>query len=159
MDTIEVDHRLIGRNQPCFIIAEAGVNHNGNLMMALELVDAAVAAKADAVKFQTFKAEAVISTSAPKADYQLRTTGAVDSQLEMAKRLELSYDQFGEIKAYCNRRGILFLSTPFDHDSADFLDELAIARAAAVRHNDAERRGVLRANALQTNFDCHNLKF
>lgn len=127
MDTIEVDHRLIGRNQPCFIIAEAGVNHNGNLMMALELVDAAVAAKADAVKFQTFKAEAVISTSAPKADYQLRTTGAVDSQLEMAKRLELSYDQFGEIKAYCNRRGILFLSTPFDHDSADFLDELGVS--------------------------------
>lgn len=126
MDTIEFAGHLIGNNHPCFIIAEAGVNHNGHLNMALQLVDAAVAARADAIKFQTFKAESVISSTAPKAIYQKRTTGAEESQLDMARHLELSYDQFKEIKAHCNKQGILFLSTPFDHDSADFLDELGV---------------------------------
>lgn len=127
MDTIEIEGHLIGNNHPCFIIAEAGVNHNGYLKMALQLVDTAVTAKADAIKFQTFKAEAVISSSAPKAIYQKRTTGADESQLEMARRLQLSYEQFHEIKAYCEKNGTLFLSTPFDHDSADFLDNLGVS--------------------------------
>ncbi|MFH1633111.1 MAG: N-acetylneuraminate synthase, partial [Chloroflexota bacterium] len=111
----------------CFIIAEAGVNHNGQLKMALQLVDAAVIAKADAIKFQTFKAEAVISSTAPKATYQQRTTGASESQLEMVRHLQLSYDQFKKIKAYCDKNSILFLSTPFDHDSVDFLDNLGVS--------------------------------
>lgn len=127
MDTIEIAGHLIGNNHPCFIIAEAGVNHNGQLKMALQLVDAAVIAKVDAIKFQTFKAEAVISTTAPKAAYQQRTTGAGESQLEMARHLQLSYEQFHEIKAYCEKNDILFLSTPFDHDSADFLDNLGVS--------------------------------
>jgi len=126
MDTIEIAGHLIGNNHPCFIIAEAGVNHNGHLKMALQLVDAAVAAKADAIKFQTFKAEEVISFAAPKAIYQQRTTDAGESQLEMARNLQLSYEQFHEIKAYCDKNGILFLSTPFDNDSADFLDKLGV---------------------------------
>lgn len=126
MDIIEIDGNLIGSNQPCFIIAEAGVNHNGQLKMALQLVDAAVAAKVDAIKFQTFKTKAVISTTAPKAAYQQRATGAEESQLDMVRRLELSYDQFKTIKEYCDKQGILFLSTPFDHDSADFLNNLGV---------------------------------
>ena len=126
MDTIKIAGHLIGNNHPCFIIAEAGVNHNGHLKMALQLVDAAVSAKADAIKFQTFKAEAVISATAPKAIYQQRTTGVGESQLEMARHLQLSYEQFHEIKAYCEEKGILFLSTPFDYDSADFLDKLDV---------------------------------
>lgn len=126
MDTIEIAGHLIGNNSPCFIIAEAGVNHNGHLNMALQLVDAAVTAKVDAIKFQTFKAEAVISYTAPKAAYQQRTTGVSESQLEMERHLQLSYEQFGEIKIYCEKSGILFLSTPFDHDSVDFLDELGV---------------------------------
>jgi N-acetylneuraminate synthase len=127
MDTIEIAGHLIGKNHPCFIIAEAGVNHNGQLKMALQLVDAAVTVKVDAIKFQTFKAEEVISATAPKAIYQKRTTGAGESQLDMARRLELSYDQFKEIKAYCDKQGILFLSTPFDHDSVDFLNNLGVS--------------------------------
>jgi N,N'-diacetyllegionaminate synthase len=126
MGTIEIAGHLISNNHPCFIIAEAGVNHNGQLKMALQLVDAAVAAKVDAIKFQTFKAEAVISATAPKAVYQQRTVGASVSQLEMARQLQLSYEQFLEIKAYCDKNNILFLSTPFDHDSIDFLDNIGV---------------------------------
>lgn len=110
-----------------FIIAEAGVNHNGSLELARQLVDVAAAAGADAVKFQTFIAEKVISPAAPKADYQLQTTGADESQLEMIKRLELPFEAFRELFAYCRSKNILFLSTPFDEESADFLDELGVA--------------------------------
>ncbi len=111
---------------PCFIIAEAGVNHNGRLDLALRLVDVAVEAGADAVKFQTFIAEQVMSSGAPKAAYQQQTTGADESQLDMVKRLQLDFDSFRQIKDYCDRRGILFLSTPFDWTSADFLDDLGV---------------------------------
>ncbi|MFK2827250.1 N-acetylneuraminate synthase [Bacillus sp. B190/17] len=110
-----------------YIIAEAGVNHNGDIELAKKLVDIAVEAKADAVKFQTFKTENVISNQAPKADYQIRTTGEEESQFEMVKKLELSFSQFKELKAYCEERNIEFLSTPFDEESADFLiDELCM---------------------------------
>lgn len=104
-----------------FVIAEAGVNHNGSIDTALQLVDAAVEAGADAVKFQTFKSGSVISLDAPKADYQKATTGTSESQLEMVKKLELSADQHRRLLAQCKSRGILFLSTPFDPDSADLL--------------------------------------
>lgn len=108
-----------------YVIAEAGVNHNGDLQMAKRLIDIAVNSKADAVKFQTFKTELIISTCAPKAEYQRQTTGEGESQFEMVKKLELSFNQFRELKAYCDERDIEFLSTPFDIESADFLiDEL-----------------------------------
>lgn len=104
-----------------FIIAEAGVNHNGNLETACQLVDAAVAAGADAVKFQTFKAENLVTRHAGKAAYQKIATDADENQLTMLKRLELKYELHFQLLAYCQRLGIEFLSTAFDFESLDFL--------------------------------------
>jgi len=110
-----------------FIIAEAGVNHNGDLELAKKLVDAAVEAGADAVKFQTFKAEEVATPDAERAQYQKNNMPEKEeSQLEMIKRLELSYAQFRELYAYCRHKGIIFLSSPFDPESIDFLAELGV---------------------------------
>ncbi len=106
---------------PTLIIAEAGVNHNGSLDRALALVDAAAAAGADIVKFQTFRAEAEISRYAEKADYQKQTTEAAESQLDMVKQLELGLEAHRIIAARCSNRGIRFLSTPFDEPSIDLL--------------------------------------
>jgi len=125
--SLDIAGRRIGPGQPCFIIAEAGVNHNGSLEIARQLVDVAAQACADAVKFQTFKAEKVISPQTPKAAYQLQTTGDGESQLDMVKRLELPFDAFRELYAYCQDKDILFMSTPFDEDSADFLADLGVA--------------------------------
>ena len=123
-DTFNIAGLSIGPDHPCFIIAEAGVNHNGSLAMAKELVDLAVDAKANAVKFQTFKAELVISPTARKAAYQQQTTSAEESQLDMVRLLQLPYSAFRELQAYCTAKGILFLSTPFDSESLAFLDSL-----------------------------------
>lgn len=112
---------------PCLIIAEAGVNHNGSLEMALRLVDSAAEAGADVVKFQTFSAEKVVSPVAPKAEYQVQTTGSAESQLEMVKKLELPPEAFKLIARRCGERGITFLSSPFDYESVDLLDELGVA--------------------------------
>ena len=109
-----------------FIIAEAGVNHNGSLEMAFQMIDAAVAAGADAVKFQTFKAEKVISVNAPKAGYQKETTGSDESQLEMAKKLELDETAHIKLNQYCQQKGIQFLSTPFDLESVNLLSRLGL---------------------------------
>jgi N,N'-diacetyllegionaminate synthase len=109
-----------------FIIAEAGVNHNGSLEMAFQLVDAAAAAGADAVKFQTFKAEKVIAANAPKAGYQKETTGSDESQLEMVKKLELDETAHTKLYQYCQHKGIQFLSTPFDLESIDLLNRLGL---------------------------------
>lgn len=103
------------------VIAEAGVNHNGDLGRALDLIDVAADAGADAVKFQTFRSEAVISGRAPKAAYQVATTGAEESQLDMVRKLELDHAAHRKLVERCAQRGIRFLSTPFDADSADFL--------------------------------------
>jgi N-acetylneuraminate synthase len=103
------------------LIAEAGVNHNGSLAMALKLVDAAADAGADVVKFQTFTAEKLASALAPKAQYQIETTGRRESQLQMLKRLELSPVHHEKLMARCRKRGIEFLSTAFDVESLDFL--------------------------------------
>lgn len=108
------------------IIAEAGVNHNGDLGLAKKLVDCAAQAGADCVKFQTFCAEQVVSVTAPKAEYQKDTTRSEGSQLDMVKKLELSYDAFVILKEYCRLREIEFLSTPFDLSSIRFLDKLGI---------------------------------
>ncbi|MBV9499257.1 MAG: N-acetylneuraminate synthase, partial [Acidobacteriaceae bacterium] len=116
-----IAEREIGPGLPCLLIAEAGVNHNGSLDMALRLVDAAVDAGADIVKFQTFKSEEVVTPQAPKADYQLQNSGRDESQLEMIKRLELPEEAFSTIQSHCRERGIVFLSTPFDCHSADLL--------------------------------------
>ncbi len=106
-----------------YIIAEAGVNHNGSFELACKLVDAAKAAGADCIKFQTFKAEEIVSHTARKAAYQESTTGA-GSQADMLKKLELSYDDFRKLKKYCDEKEICFLSTPFDSDSIRFLNTI-----------------------------------
>lgn len=126
MRTIEVAGRKIGPGYPCFIIAEAGVNHNGKLNMAKELVVAAAQAGADAVKFQSFKAENVVTRKAPKAKYQKQTTGSAESQYEMIKKLELSAGHFAELAHHAQKKGIIFLSTPFDNKSVDLLDGLGV---------------------------------
>ena len=111
-----------------FIIAEAGVNHNGSLELAKKMIDAAVGAIADAVKFQTFKAEKVVSRYAPKAEYQKKTTTAEadESQLEMIKKLELDAAAHQTLIGYCKKKNIRFLSTPFDLESIDLLNELGL---------------------------------
>ena len=109
-----------------FIIAEAGVNHNGSLELAKKLIEKAKEVGADAVKFQTFKAENVISSHAPMAEYQKKNLGKEMSQIEMIKKLELSYDDFKILKEYCDEVGITFLSSPFDVESARFLANLGM---------------------------------
>ena len=111
-----------------YIIAEAGVNHNGRRDLAFALVDAAADAGADAVKFQTFDARKLASASAPKADYQKNTTDAAESQLEMLTKLELPRAWHSELRDHAHRRGIEFLSTPFDEDSLRFLIDLGMPR-------------------------------
>jgi N,N'-diacetyllegionaminate synthase len=124
---VTIAGRRIGRGEPCFVIAEAGVNHNGDVELARRLVDAAAKADADAVKFQTFRAEGVATALAPKASYQLETTGGGESQAEMLRRLELGEDAFAVLKALAEERGLVFLSTPFDNESVELLDRLGVA--------------------------------
>jgi N-acetylneuraminate synthase len=109
-----------------FIIAEAGVNHNGDLKIAKKLIDVAANAGADAVKFQTFSADRLVTKNAPKADYQNKTTDKNESQYEMLKKLELSFEEHKSLKKYCGEKNILFLSTPFDFESVDLLEELGV---------------------------------
>jgi len=116
------------RDDGVFIIAEAGVNHNGSLDLARRLVDAAKAAGADAVKFQTFRAEALVVRSAHKAEYQRRITDAKESQFDMLKRLELDAPAHADLMAHCREIGIIFLSSPFDDQSADMLDAMGVER-------------------------------
>ena len=126
MDTVEIGAHRVGSSQPCFVIAEAGVNHNGDIQLAFRLIDAAVEAGANAVKFQAFNAEALVHASAPKAQYQAAATGGGESQLEMIRRLELRPADFYQLQAYCQTRGILFLATPFDPESADLLATMKV---------------------------------
>jgi len=107
-----------------FIIAEAGVNHNGDINLAKKLIDVAVEAGVDAVKFQTWKTELLVTQEAKQAEYQTQNTGINESQFNMLKRLELSYDEFRDLKNYCDSKNIIFLSTPDEFESADFLCEL-----------------------------------
>lgn len=113
----------IKKSKKVFIIAEAGVNHNGNIDIAKKLVDAAFEAGVDAVKFQTFKTEKIVGKYAKMAQYQIENTGTSESQFDMIKKLELKYSEFKDIKEYCENKGILFLSTPDDEDSLEFLCE------------------------------------
>jgi N-acetylneuraminate synthase len=111
----------VTRTQNVFVIAEAGVNHNGSLDVALRLVEAAAAADANAVKFQTFKTEELVTSTAPRANYQVRTLGGSETQFEMLKRLELSAEDHAILKGRCDELNIEFMSTPFDIVSAEFL--------------------------------------
>ena len=124
---VEIAGRKVGPGQPCFIIAEAGVNHNGSLEMAYRLVDEAKKAGADAVKFQSFKAERLAGARAPKARYQEEATPKGESQREMLRRMELSPEDHRKLFGYASERGILFLSSPFDEESANLLYRLGVA--------------------------------
>lgn len=123
---VKIGNRWLGEGEPCFIIAEAGVNHNGDVNLAKKLIEVAREAGADAVKFQTFKTEEVVTPGAEKAEYQKETTNSEESQFAMIKKLELSDSDFEEISKYTQRQGILFLSSPFDNGSVDLLEELGV---------------------------------
>ncbi|MCW9035967.1 MAG: N-acetylneuraminate synthase [Rhodospirillales bacterium] len=126
VEPFHIGQRQIGAGAPCFIIAEAGVNHDGDLSKAFALIDKAAKAGADAVKFQTYITEKLVDPSAPKAEYQKLNDGAGESQFEMLKRLELSKEDHFSLLNYCQEKDILFLSSPFEEESADFLVDLGI---------------------------------
>jgi len=124
---IFIDKKRIGYNQQPFIIAEAGVNHNGKLDLALKLVDAAKKVGADAIKFQTFKAEQVVISKGKMAEYQKKNTGKKETQLKMLKKLELREEDFKKIISHCKKKNIIFLSTPHGgFESVDFLQSLKV---------------------------------
>lgn len=123
---VKIGDRLVGPGLPCFIIAEAGVNHDGSLEKAKRLVDVAVAARADCVKFQSFKTDKLLLPSLEKCDYQRVGDGTEGSYADMIRRLEISEQMHRELFDYCKERGIMFLSTPFDNDSTDLLDRLGV---------------------------------
>lgn len=125
---VAIDRWRIGPGFPCFVIAEAGVNHNGDMTLAHRLIDAAADAGADAVKFQAFIAEELVTRNAPKAAYQLATTPAEEkNQFAMLKALEVRAEQHAELKRHCETRGVAFLCTPYEFGSADMLDRLDVA--------------------------------
>lgn len=127
MEKINIGDRLVGEGEPCFIIAEAGVNHNGNIELAKKLVNVAKNAGADAIKFQTFKAEGVVSKYAEMTLYQKKNIRKKENQQEILKSLELSYKDFKGLKKYCDKTGIIFLSTPHSEDAIGFLESLVPA--------------------------------
>ena len=145
MKGIRLKQRIIAQNQPCFIIAEAGVNHNGDITLAKQLIDVAVDAGADAVKFQTFIADEIILRNAPKAKYHIETTGDdnVQSWYELLKSQELNREQHIELITYCKSKNITFLSTPYDWPSIDLLDSLGI-QLFKVASTDANNIPLLR---------------
>ena len=126
MKKIKISDKFIDEGEPCFIIAEAGVNHNGDINLAKKLIGAAKEAGADAVKFQTFRAENVVTKNAGKAEYQKETAGIGESQYDMIKKLELTEEDFKELAEYAKKKDILFLSSPFDKESVDLLDGLDV---------------------------------
>lgn len=136
--TIKIGNRIIGPNQPVFIIAEAGVNHNRNLKLARKLIDAAFRSGADAVKFQTFNPDTLVTKNTAKADYQVkRRRKTNESQYRMLKKLVLPREWHKELKQYAEKKGLVFLSTPFSLDDAVFLRKLGI-KAIKVGSTDTE---------------------
>ena len=115
-------NNLVLKKGKTFIIAEAGVNHNGSVELAKRMIDVAADAGADAVKFQTFKAENIVTKNAPKAQYQKSTTGDSESQFDMLKKLEFDDHAYEQLIAYCKQKAVVFMSTPFDLESADYLN-------------------------------------
>ena len=123
---ILIGNKKIGDGHPVFIISEAGVNHNGDIEMAKKLIDESIKAGADAVKFQSFKAEKLNTKNAPKAQYHIETTGSEGSWFDLLKSQELTREMHYQLSDYCEEKGIIFLSTPYDEDSADILEELNV---------------------------------
>jgi N-acetylneuraminate synthase len=126
-DCITIGGKVISDSAKTFIVAEAGVNHNGDMNLAKQMIDVAVNAGVDAVKFQTFKADKLILKNIGKAPYQKITTDQSETQYEMLKRLEVTKEQTAELMNYCKKKNIIFLSTPFEKASLDELDELGVS--------------------------------
>jgi len=142
-----------------FIIAEAGVNHNGDINLAYKLIDKAVEAGVDAIKFQTFKVEKLVSKTTKMADYQKKNTGDNTSQYGMLKKLELTYKDFENLKRYCDEKGIIFLSSPFDRESIDFLEKLVpyykvpsgeIVNFPYLKHIASKRKPIIMSTGMAT---------
>ena len=146
MNPVRVGDHLIGPGQPCLIIAEAGVNHNGDVTRAHQLIDAAAAAGADAVKFQSFVTEELTTREAPKADYQVQMTGWHGGQYAMLKALELDVAAHAELKAHCERVGLLYLCTPYDATSVERLERLGVT-AFKIASTDTTNLPLLPASA------------
>jgi N-acetylneuraminate synthase/N,N'-diacetyllegionaminate synthase len=127
MKTIKILNKFVGEQQPIFIIAEAGVNHNGKIEFAKKLVDIAANSGADAVKFQTFKTENLVTYNLESADYVKKNIGKNIKQHDMIKSLELNYQDFTNLKNYCDKKKIIFLSTPHSFDAIDYLENLVPA--------------------------------
>ncbi|MDD3036179.1 MAG: N-acetylneuraminate synthase family protein, partial [Candidatus Saccharimonadaceae bacterium] len=123
---IKIEKKEISDKAPVFIIAEAGVNHNGDINLAKKLIDVAVTSGADAVKFQTFTAELIVTETAEQAAYQSRNIGKTETQYKMLKRLELSEQDHYVLRDYCEEKNIIFLSTPFSEKDADFLETVGV---------------------------------
>ncbi len=123
---MQIKNRIIGKGHPVFIIGEAGVNHNGDFELARKMIDVAAKAGVDAIKFQTFKTEELILKNSPKAEYQKEKNNPDESFFDLLKRLEFSYEEFKSLKLYCEKLGIMFLSTPFDVESVNLLEKLNI---------------------------------
>ena len=124
---MKIGDKLVGNGHPCFIIAEAGVNHDGDIRKAKKLIEIAKDAGVDAVKFQTWITEDLVTKSIETVKYQQENIGKKESQFDMIKRLELSFGQFKELKTYADKLKIIFLSTPADEKSVDFLEELEVS--------------------------------
>jgi len=127
MRKVKVSGKVVGEGESCFIVAEAGINHNGDVILAKRLIDAAKKAGADAVKFQTFKAKNILTEDAVKANYQKESRKDQESQYEMVRRLELNREDFKELADYAKKKDIIFLSSPFDIESVDLLCEIDVA--------------------------------
>src|SRR3989344_620825 len=132
---IKIGSKTISSGSPCFIIAEAGLNHNGSMDLAKKLIDAAVAVGADAIKFQTFRAEEENTAKTPKASYQKDEKNKQESYIEMIKKLEFGEKEYRTLMNYCQNRGIVFLSTPSEEVSADLLQRLGVP-AFKIASND-----------------------
>lgn len=124
--TAAISGTILGSGHPCFVIAEAGVNHNGDVGLAHKLIDVAAEAKVDAIKFQTFDPEKLAAPQAPKAEYQVENTGEEGNQLDMLRKLVLPKSDYSDLMQHAAEKELMFLSTPFDEESADFLEEINI---------------------------------
>jgi N-acetylneuraminate synthase/N,N'-diacetyllegionaminate synthase len=127
MKAVKICNKPIGAGAPCFVVAEVGVNHNGSVGLAKQLIDCVVSTGADAVKFQAFKTDQTISVGTEKAAYQKKTTGVAESQYEMVKQLELTEENLAELSQYAQHKGLIFLSSVFDEESVNQLHRLDVA--------------------------------
>ncbi|MFW9938512.1 MAG: N-acetylneuraminate synthase [Candidatus Thorarchaeota archaeon] len=124
---IQIENKIIGKDSPIFLIAEAGVNHNGDITIAKKLIDLAAKAKVDAIKFQTFITEQLILKTTPKLEYQKNSMHDTEDFYKMLKKYELSRKDFKSLRNYCSEKGLIFLSTPFDKNSVELLEDLGIS--------------------------------